>query len=169
MQSICEYIKESLLDDLDVLDNSSELAINRSQTIGNDYNLKYVYMVGPTRYFCNTFDKRKIKKYTENLYWKNQEICVYDSGMHIIENKSVEEMLGYICNIILSGDKNKIMDKEYIKSLFESVVKDDVMKGKVWFKHLIISTENRNNVYYIEIISNLAQRSPKAVIILEKK
>ena len=69
----------------------------------------------------------------------------------------------------MSGDKNKIMDKEYIKSLFESVVKDDVMKGKVWFKHLIIRTENRNNVYYIEIISNLAQRSPKAVIILEKK
>lgn len=164
MQSIYEYIKESLLDDLDVLDNSSELAINRSQTIGNDYNLKYVYMVGPTRYFCNTFDKRKTKKYTEKLYWGNEEIYVYDSGMHIIENKSIIEMMGYICNIILSGDKNKIMDKEYIKSLFENVVKDEA-----WFKHLIIRTENRNNVYYIEIISNLALRSPKAVITLEKK
>ena len=164
MQSIREYIKESLLDDLDVLDNSSELAINRSQTIGNDYNLKYVYMVGPTRYFCNTFDKRKIKKYTENLYWKNQEICVYDSGMHIIENKSVEEMLGYICNIILSGDKTKLTDKEYIKSLFKDVVKDEA-----WFKCLLVRIEVRQKTILIELVSSLAQRSPKAVIILEKK
>lgn len=164
MRSICEYIKESLLDDFDVLDNSSELAINRSQTIGNDYNLKYAYMSGPTRYFCNTFDKRKIKKYTENLYWKNQEISVYDSGMRIIENKSVEEMVSYICNIILSGDKTKLTDKEYIKSLFKDVVKDEA-----WFNCLLVRIEIRPNTILVEIVSTLAQRSPKAVIILEKK
>lgn len=164
MRSICEYIKESLLDDLDVLDNSSELAVNRSQTIGNDYNIKYVYMDGPTRYFCNTFDKRKTKKYVEKLYWGNEEISVYDSGMHIIENKSIEEMMGYICNIILSGDNNKIMDEEYIKSLFKNVTKDEV-----WFKRLIVRIEIRSNTILIEIVSTLAQRSPKAFIALEKK
>lgn len=72
--------------------------------------------------------------------------------------------MGYICNIILSGDKTKLTDKEYIKSLFKDVVKDEA-----WFKCLLVRIEIRQNTILIELVSTLALRSPKAVILLEKK
>lgn len=84
MKTLKTVLYESLLDDFDDLEKNADTVVKIHQTVGHDYNLRYVYTSGPTRYFCNTFDKRKIKKYTENLYWKNQEIYVYDSGMRII-------------------------------------------------------------------------------------
>lgn len=162
---LSSYIRESLLDDLDDLINASDSAVERFQTIGNNYIVKNVSISGPARYFCNTFDKRKIKNHVKNLYWDNEEIDVYDSRLYIIENKSVEEMMRYICNIILSGDNDKIYDGEYIKSLFEPVVKSDS-----WFKHLIIRITTLNNAtVVIQIISGLAQRDPSASIWLKKK
>ena len=163
MQSLINYIKESLLDDFDVLDKSSEFAVNKSQTIGNEYEVNAVYMHGDSKYFCNTFDKRKIKNICKTLYWGDQDINVYRvSIFQPIENKSIVEMIGYICNIILSGDKEQIADNEYIKSLFKDAVKDDV-----WYKHLIIDVKVSYNMIYIR--SNLAIRSPYINVHLKKK
>lgn len=167
MKSLINYVKESLLDDFDILDKSSETAAKKSQSIGNDYKVNGVYMNGDSRYFCNTFDKRKIKNACKTLYWGDQDIDVYKVSMfNPIENKSVIEMIGYICNIILSGDKEKIYDKDYIKTLFKDVVKDDV-----WYKHLIlmIDVEKSYNTIVIYIRSDLAIRSPYIKIHLKKK
>lgn len=165
MKSLINYVKESLLDDFDILDKSSETAAKKSQSIGNDYKVNGVYMNGDSRYFCNTFDKRKIKNACKTLYWEDQDIDVYKVSMfNPIENKSVIEMMGYVCNIILSGGKEKIDDKEYIKTLFKDVVKDDV-----WYKHLMIDIKERYGVIVIYIRSNLAIRSPYINIHLKKK
>ena len=165
MQSLINYIKESLLDDFDILDKSSNIAIQKSQTIGHDYEVNNVYMHGDSKHFCNTFDKRKIKNICKTLYWGDQDINVYKvSIFQPIENKSIVEMIGYICNIILSGDKEKIADNEYIKTLFKDAVKDDV-----WYKHLMIDIKESYGVIVIYIRSNLAIRSPYINIHLKKK
>lgn len=166
MKLISGYMRGSLLDDLDDLIDASDSAIERSQTIGNDYIVDTVNVKGSVQYFCNTFDKKVMKTCTKNLYWGNEEINAYDSFLRIIENKLVMDMVGCICNIILSADKDKIYDEEYIKSLFKSVVKSDT-----WFKYLFVRITMFNTIdnIVIEIISGLAQSRPIASICLKKR
>lgn len=166
MKLISSYIRGSLLDDLDDLIDASDSSIGRFQTIGNDYIVDTVNLKGSVQYFCNTFDKKAMKTCVENLYWGNEEINVYDSFLRIIENKPIMDMVGCMCNIILSGDKDKIYDVEYIKSLFKPVVKSDT-----WFNHLIVRIVTFNTIdnIVIGISSELAPGCPIASICLKKR
>lgn len=166
METLIKYLKESLLDDLDTLMSSAEHDVNKSQTIGNDYKINGVYTNGQTRYFCNTFDKRRIKNICKNLYWSDQDIDVYKVTIfNPIENKAVIEMMSYICYIILNGDKTKLKDSGYIKSLFMSAVKDES-----WYKCLMVNVkEVDSKTIVIQIISTLAINSPGINVFLKMK
>lgn len=114
MQSICEYIKESLLDDFSDLEKSSDRVVSKNQTIGMKYELDSIYINPSANKILNLFDKKKLKEYCKKLYWSDIEPAVYNERgiLNRISNKSRLDIISYLCNIILSISRTAL-DSDY--------------------------------------------------------
>lgn len=107
MKNLQEYIKESLLDDLDDLENDSDNAVANASTIGTEWSIAYIkdYIV-----VTQKLDKKKLKELAAKSAYNQTKFTAYNKD-HVrkVSNKS-EDML---CNIILNLNKLSLVDGEY--------------------------------------------------------
>lgn len=98
MKTLQEYIKESLLDDFDKLDNDSDLAVKRSFTIGDEYEVSYMDDV----HMINIIDKNLLK--TIPTYWDDDDFWSY-SEMEMTKHEP-NQLEIKLANILLSSSKD---------------------------------------------------------------
>ena len=105
MKTLLEHIKsfktslyESLLDDLDDLDNNSDLAVKRSLTIGGEYEVSYMDDAN----MINIIDKNLLK--TTPTYWDDDDFRVYRSLVMSKCKPNQSEIK--LANILLSSSKD---------------------------------------------------------------
>ena len=106
MTSLQEYIEESLLDDLDDLENDSDNAVAVAGSIGTEWSIVYIedYMV-----VTQKLDRKKLKELAAKTPYNQTGFTAYKGHIRKTPNKS-ETML---CNIILGLDKSSLVDGEY--------------------------------------------------------
>lgn len=91
-------MKESLLDDFDKLDNDSDLAVKRSFTIGDEYEVSYMDDAN----MINIIDRNLLK--TIPTYWDDDDFWVYRS---LVMSKCKPNQLEIkLANILLSSSKD---------------------------------------------------------------
>lgn len=106
MKTLYESLKESLLDDLDDLENYSDNAVAKAGSIGTEWSIAYIedYIV-----VTQKFDKKKLKELAAKTPYNQTKFIAYKGHIKKASNKS-EAML---CNIILGLDKSSLVDGEY--------------------------------------------------------
>lgn len=106
MITLYNYLQESLLDDLDDLENDSDDAVAKAESIGTEWSIAYIedYIV-----VTQKLDKKKLKELAAKSPYNQTKFVAYKGHIKKASNKS-EAML---CNIILSLDKSSMVDGEY--------------------------------------------------------
>lgn len=106
MITFYNYLQESLLDDLDDLENDSDDAVAKAESIGTEWSIAYIedYIV-----VTQKLDKKKLKELAAKSPYNQTKFVAYKGHIKKASNKS-EAML---CNIILSLDKSSMVDGEY--------------------------------------------------------
>lgn len=103
MKSFAEYIKESLLDDIEDLEKESDKNVDKANSIGSEYKVSYVENHG----LIDKFEKRKMKTY--QTLWDQNDINSFKHNRLMKANKT-EIML---CNIILGMPLDSMRENEY--------------------------------------------------------
>ena len=98
MKTLNNYLNESLLDDLDDLDNNSDLAVKRSFTIGDEYEVSYM----EDAHMINIIDKNLLK--TIPTCWDDDDFWSY-RNMVITKHKPNQSEIK-LANILLSSNKD---------------------------------------------------------------
>lgn len=110
MTSLNEYLKESLLDDLDDLENDSDNAVAKAESIGTEWSITYIedHMV-----VTQKLDRKKLKELAAKSPYNQTKFTAYKGPYKGQSKKTSCKSESMLCNIILSLDKSSMVDGEY--------------------------------------------------------
>lgn len=135
---------ESLLDDLDELEGSSDKEVAKHDKVGKYYKMispiyysdrgqAILNVYGDTKRMLNVFDSKKLKAFNKELP-KFDNVGIW-KGYNVTSRKPfTDNKIEPLCNVLLNMDKKWVEndDHDSIKEYISNIVKDG------WGKYLII-------------------------------
>jgi hypothetical protein len=111
MITLQQYIKESLLDDLDELENDATKNVYKQNTIGKKYKIDKVYCGGDFSKLKTHFDIKKLKQlHSKYAVWESDKFDVKKriDGSIATKNKSIINIVKLFADIVLSVDETNL-------------------------------------------------------------
>jgi hypothetical protein len=111
MKTLEQYVKESLLDDIDDLEIETAKNVRKQDTIGKEYEIDDAVFGGSFAKFKKLFDIKKLKQiHSEYALWKSNDFVVKKMvrGKANITNQSTIDIIKLFADIVLSINKSNL-------------------------------------------------------------
>ena len=159
MKSLEQYIKESLLDDIDDLENDATKNVHKQDTIGKGYEIDDAVFGGSFAKFKKLFDIKKLKQiHSEYALWKSNDFVVKKmvNGKTNITNQSAIDIIKLFADIVLSINKSNL-NADFFKTMHSKDLVNILSPayiGKGNLKVTSISGSQLNELYRIFICND---------------
>lgn len=138
MKTLEQYIKESLLDDIDDLEIEATKNVHKQDTIGKEYKIDDAVFGGSFAKFKKLFDIKKLKQiHSEYALWKSNDFVVKKMvrGKANITNQSTIDIIKLFADIVLSINKSNLnadfFKTKYSEDLINILSPAYIGKGKL--------------------------------------
>jgi hypothetical protein len=119
MKTLEQYIKESLLDDIDDLDIETTKNVHKQDTIGKEYEIGVAVFRGSFAKFKKLFDIKKLKQiHSEYALWKSNDFVVKKrrGEKTNITTQSTIDIIKLFADIVLSINKSNL-NTDFFKTM----------------------------------------------------